>query len=61
MTYKDLADTAERALAFEKESTLAPTTERLSAEQSDDPWAHDDGPWATDNDRSDARSNEAPF
>jgi hypothetical protein len=29
MTYKDLADTAERALAFETESTLAPTTGRL--------------------------------
>jgi hypothetical protein len=63
MTYKDLADTAERALAFEKESTLAPTTERLSAEQSDDPWAHDDRPWAANSDPwgSDAPSNEAPF
>jgi hypothetical protein len=49
--------------AFEKESTLAPTTEHLPAEQSDDPWAHDDGPWAADNDPwgSDAPSNEAPF
>lgn len=62
MTYKELADTAECALAFEKESTLASTAERLSAEQSDDPWARDDRTGAADNDpwESEARSNEAP-
>jgi hypothetical protein len=45
MTYKDLADTAERALAFENESALAPPPDLLAAEEPDDPWAADNDPW----------------
>src|SRR5216683_65098 len=55
MTYQDLADTAERALAFEEESTLALRPEVLAAEQPDDPWAADNDPWEP------APSDEPPF
>jgi hypothetical protein len=49
MTYKDLADTAERALAFEKEAALVPLPEGLASGPPDNRWGSDQG------------SDEVPF
>lgn len=56
MTYKDLADTAARALAFENESMHASSPEHLAHEQPDHQWAVDDNPWAPD-----PHSDATPF
>jgi Domain of unknown function (DUF4263) len=48
MTYKDLADAAERALAFENESVLSATSEQLNSDPDNsglEVAAFDDDPW----------------
>ena len=63
VTYKDLADTAERALAFEDEAMLASLPEHHVSEHPEEPGAPGAEPWTVGDDpwQADPWAPEIPF